>query len=75
VLASGEGGGLFGFVVVAEPHEGGGAASDQGGRVVAQVTKQQGQRHAKPSLRRRAPGSQPSVGCHLKRLEGLSVIG
>jgi hypothetical protein len=37
---------LFGFVVVAEPHEGGrGGAADEGGRVVAQVLEGQGERY------------------------------
>src|SRR6202000_165623 len=47
VVAADERGGLLGLVVVAEPHESGGrGASDERGRVVAQVAEQQGQRDA-----------------------------
>jgi hypothetical protein len=42
------GGGLLGFGVVGEPHECGGAAADQAGRVVAQVPEHERDRDAAP---------------------------
>ena len=46
VVPADERSGLLGLVVVAEPHERGGAAADHGDRVVAQVPEQQRQRDA-----------------------------